>query len=97
MRSRIRPAQPLEAIMSEKTCETCHYWGDKDEHYPNPITGLRTCHRIPHGAETTQWDDDCNNILKPEFVGLRAFVNDASGYHAELVTLANFGCVEHKQ
>ena len=74
-------------------CATCRHWLRAEEGYPFG-TGLEIhrCKRIPHGADVMMWDDDCNNVLKPEYAGTLAFANDASGYAASLTTAADFFC-----
>jgi hypothetical protein len=40
----------------------------------------------------TDWTDEEDRVLKEKFKDDKAFVQDGSDYHADLLTLSNFGC-----
>ena len=77
-------------------CETCKHRGKNVEqwvrkptpepyHY-EPVPGeFWECLRIPHGERM------------PDHNGVRAYVNDASGYFARLYVKVDFFCAEYEE
>ena len=76
-------------------CSTCRFWG-ADEEDNGGIVGLRKCERIPMFENSTEWTEDYDGrTVKKEFADVAAFARDGSGYVAELITFAHFGCSMH--
>lgn len=76
-------------------CATCKYWQHENEPYSKAIDAKR-CKYAVHIPDAQEWDENYNNVLKNEFSGTKAFVNDASGYSACFYTKADFGCNQHE-
>lgn len=76
-----------------ETCQTCRHW-DAEAYYDQPEVHI--CRRIPQHWDAFMWDEDDNNVLKPEYVDVLAFAMDGSSYSAKLLTKAEFGCVMHQ-
>lgn len=74
------------------TCETCKHWTEEklQEH------GVQACNNTPMLVEAFDWERRAKEyprlVLKPEYVGKKAFVTDASDYSATLYTTKDFGC-----
>ncbi len=77
------------------TCATCRHWGKKGHH--SGIPGLNECEKIPMLDGSTEWDRTASaTVIKKKYSDVLAFAEDGSGYMAQLVTFAEFGCVMHK-
>lgn len=91
-------------------CDGCKYWNLKEGHTPNPnpdwpreedvrpTVGL--CEKAQPYWETTEWRPRDQGgpvrVSKPEFEGLKMFVQDGSDYVATLLTTADFFCAHHE-
>lgn len=87
--------------MTADTCKTCHHWQpvdaltEADEEWFADDEG-NWYQRWPL-AENDRWGS-CSLIQMPEYgetATVPAFVQDGSGYRADLHTRADFGCVLH--
>lgn len=85
-----------DEVRPVKACKNCLYWMRNETDYRSYLAGIRRCSRIPHGADITEWSDELDNVLKPEYEGIKAVVDDGSGYRAELSTMPDFYCSEFK-
>lgn len=74
-------------------CASCRHWeSTADYSYPFEV---RRCRAAPHWQEALRWTEDGDRQeLLPEHAGRLAFAADGSGYRAELLTRAKFGCVQ---
>ena len=80
-------------------CGQCRHWMETDNNYPKDF-GLGKCGRVRLFWECTEWGDvgeDFRRIFTEEAKGNKAFVQDGSDYRAELITLADFGCVQFER
>ncbi len=77
-------------------CKTCKHW-DKPNNNRGEVPGTGKCNIVVQFWDATEWSENSEyRMLKPEYVGRLAFVQDGSDYHAELKTLPDFGCVQHE-
>ena len=79
-------------------CDECKHWSkDTDNHYPESFN-FGKCTRVKLFWECTKWDDSPDGeydlMLTDDAEGNKAFVQDGSDYKAELITVADFGCVQ---
>lgn len=80
----------------DNTCATCKHWGDYSD-YPSSIK-VGKCNKVQNYWESVKLkeiDDDYVRILINK--DNKAFVQDADGYSAYLLTVAEFGCVQHEK
>lgn len=85
--------------MSESTCKTCEFWKGTDGDYPRMPVQVRKCKKVKMFWDSTELDDnedDPQLIFIDQGIEDLAFVQDASDYKAELITKADFGCVQWK-
>ena len=84
----------------EKTiglCGTCKFW-ERSENQYGEIPGVGKCSAVVQFWDATQWEKKSNGrVLKKEYVGKLAFVEDGSDYYAALKTFDKFGCVQHEK
>jgi hypothetical protein len=82
--------------MQMKLCKTCSHW-DRYESKFATLVNSGKCHAVVQYWDYTDWAADGESrIAKTEYKDKLAFVQDGSDYYAELQTLENFGCVQHK-
>jgi hypothetical protein len=77
-------------------CATCKHWGDYSDAPTNIKVGK--CNKVPMFWDSTEWKEvgeDYLRVLTDE--ENKAFVQDGSDYSAKLLTVADFGCVQHEQ
>jgi hypothetical protein len=72
-------------------CENCKFW-NISERYPLKGATIGICKRVKMFWHLTDWADEMDRVLKEKFKDDKAFVQDGSDYHADLLTLSNFGC-----
>jgi len=77
-------------------CENCKFWKCSDE-YSHELAISNVCTAAVFLPEATEWieseeDGAPDRRMKPEFANSLSFVTDASGYHADLLTRAEFFC-----
>ena len=80
------------------TCKTCKHWDPVNEGEWRAVPGSGGCkaaRQIWTVAESVPPDYDELRLL-PEHAGLLCMVADGSEYHAELITMPDFGCVMHE-
>ena len=86
--------------MSTKTCSTCKHW-DPPHSVCGELPGSGTCKFTPQLWDATEWGDsqfgETVRIRNPKYARRLAFVQDGSDYPARLVTMAEFGCVQHEE
>lgn len=77
-----------------KLCKTCKHW---EKSARGEISDIGKCKAVVMLWSATEWSDTGDGrVLKPEHAAKLAFVRDGSDYYAELQTLPDFGCVQHK-
>lgn len=78
--------------MTTPACKNCCHWDPTDDSKEHAMPGLRRCTRAKMFWDETEWNDDCDRVLKPEARGSLMFVQDGSDYWATLLTLGDFFC-----
>jgi hypothetical protein len=75
-------------------CDQCRFWTAKEniEDTDAQLVGVRRCTRVLELWQATEWDDDCERVLKPGFEEQKMFVMDGSCYAAHLYTRPEFFC-----
>jgi hypothetical protein len=81
----------LLALSQSNVCENCKFW-DISERYPLKGAKIGICKRVKMFWHLTEWTEEMDRVLKEKFKDDKAFVQDGSDYHADLLTLSNFGC-----
>lgn len=84
-----------------KNCMACKLWTKSEKGEPGWRMGMGKCTNVPKFHDATEdvgeYDPedagDGPRTLKPEFQGIKALCLDGTGYRAELITAADFGCV----
>lgn len=74
------------------SCETCKHWDKTDSYERLAAVVVRLCSKMPMFWDTTEWSDNYERVMKPEFSGQLAFCQDGSDYSASLLTRAEFFC-----
>lgn len=83
-------------------CKTCKHWEAYKDDEEYALRGAGICHAAKKLWNLSESEQDINNDwlyyrkLKPEAAGVLSFVQDGSNYMAELVTMPDFGCVQHE-
>lgn len=82
--------------------KTCKHWVPEDPNGGNYLIGGGECQKAPQIWDVTDSlneEDDWmgGRRLKPEHAAVLAVVEDGSQYKARLVTMADFGCVQHAE
>ena len=80
-----------------KTCGTCRHWLPPDNNY-GEVPGTGKCQAVVQFWDATEWEAAMpgGRVLRPEYKGRKAFVQDSSDCYAELKTFADFGCTQHE-
>lgn len=86
------------------TCNSCKYWGTGDDEDNKLKDRLKPCTKMRMFYDSTEWPADDEDreeyldtrVIKEEFKDNKAFVQDGSDYHAELLVMGDFGCVHHE-
>lgn len=84
-------------------CENCRYWGQRDQpeeglYYENVreaqagVIGVDFCGKVVELWESTIWQDDGTQIIKPALVDQKSFVQDGEEFRASLWTRPDFFC-----
>lgn len=79
-------------------CKTCVHWIPKKSDDWGAIRGAGECGKVPEIFRVTDTlsDEDLEyKVLKAEHAAVLAVVEDGSAYHARLITMPDFGCVQH--
>lgn len=81
-------------------CKTCKHWTAlRPEEDYGALLGGGECGKAPQIWDVTEAvpGDNWNGTLqlKPEHAAVLAVVEDGSSYRASLVTMPDFGCVQH--
>lgn len=77
-------------------CRTCEHWKATDDDAQK--IGAGRCSNVPLLASAVDWDDEPGlSRVAAKHKGKKAFVQDASGWYAELLTLPDFCCTQHKK
>lgn len=87
--------------MTLPRCMTCTHWEPfaGDEYYRLKNSGKCLAARQIWDVTDSEDDPDTGEeirVLLPEHAGLLAVVEDGSSYSASLITMIDFGCVQHK-
>ena len=78
-------------------CKTCKHWQAVKPGSYMQLEGAGGCSKAPQIWEVTEGDDFTGvRKLKKEHAAILAVVEDGSAYHAQLVTMPDFGCVQHE-
>ncbi len=81
-------------------CKDCVHWTHTKGDYP-ANSGFGKCARVRMFWKCTEWSEDKDFLqirsLTKEADGDLAFVQDASDYCAEFITLRDFGCVQFEK
>ena len=82
-------------------CKTCQHWEEYDANEWGGMRGAGTCHaaRPVWTVKESTEDPDTGELyraLLPEHAGVLSMVEDGSGYKAVLMTMPDFGCIQHK-
>ena len=80
-------------------CKTCTHWTPVNPTEWGALRGAGECTavRAMHDVTERREDDQGEHLaLEPEHAALLAVVADGSGYKAELITMPDFGCVQHE-
>lgn len=89
------------ADMTLPRCITCIHWDPyKSDHYYH-LKNSGKCLAARQIWDVTESIDDPETneetrVLSDGHAGLLAMVEDGSGYSASLITMQDFGCVQHK-
>jgi hypothetical protein len=84
-------------------CKTCKHWEAYRDDEVGALRGAGICHAAKELWQSSESEDDPRDEwmtyrrLKPEAAGVLSFVQDGSNYMARLVTMPNFGCVQHAE
>ena len=73
-------------------CDKCQHWDDKPSYERVAGLSIRVCSKAVMFWDATDWDDECNRVLRPEYKGQKSFVQDGSDYRACLMTTGDFFC-----
>lgn len=76
-------------------CKNCKYWEEERAFSNIQNADIRECTRVKLFWDCTEWGDGSNNyqrVLTKDAEDDKAFVQDASDYSAQLLTLEDFGC-----
>lgn len=87
--------------MTIGNCGACKFWTKAVEGKAGWKMGMGQCTNVPKYydvGENLDTDDpidayEFSYVLKPEFTDVKAVALDGSGYRAELLTTADFGCI----
>lgn len=90
----IEGAAPGDALDAAR-CGNCKHWSERKEFEEGHSIGLGECTKVPMLWYATEWIDDDDEVrrIKAEFIDVKAFACDGSGYMAEILTKPDFGCV----
>ena len=81
-------------------CKTCTHWTPVNPAEWGALRGAGECTAVRAMHDVTERHEDERGeylALEPEHAALLAVVADGSGYKAELITMPDFGCVQHEQ
>ena len=70
-------------------CKDCAYW-DANQDWRD----VRKCRAVPQYWNVTTWSKEGGRVVVERFKNALAFAQDGSDYKAELLTKAEFGCVQ---
>lgn len=82
-------------------CKTCKHWAPEGSDFGD-MRGAGECNNTPAMHLVTDYHpdplDETNQYkaLRPEHAAVLAMVEDGSAYYARLVTMPDFGCVQHE-
>lgn len=82
-------------------CKTCKHWAPENPADHGAVLGAGECTKAPQVwdvTDTINSEDGWTSTkkLKPEHAAVLAVVEDGSSYSARLVTMPDFGCVQHE-
>ena len=76
-------------------CDACKFWTPPVTQFEGTVWAvLGKCESAIPLWNATETDDDYNGVFTAEGRGKGAFVQDGSGYHAELLCRPDFGCMD---
>ena len=78
-------------------CRTCKHWVQVDPTEYGVLIGSGNCTKVPQIWDVSDLDfSGAVFKLKPEHAAVLAVVEDADEFYARLVTMPDFGCVQHE-
>lgn len=89
-----------------RTCATCQLWEERELGSEGFNQGLGQCLNVPPYHDATEEraikpEPECfmdgldRGPIKPEYRRFKAYALDGSGYKAELLVAADFGCIAY--
>lgn len=83
-------------------CKTCEHWVPAPKGERQTLRGAGECMKAPQIWDATDVHEEDDGFteyrtLKPEHAAVLAVVEDGSAYRARLVTMPDFGCVQHER
>ena len=81
-------------------CKTCKHWEAYKSDEWGALIGAGICHAAREIWEVTEEHETTDGksrykTLRPEHAGVMSIVEDGSSYRAGLITMPDFGCVQH--
>lgn len=81
-------------------CKDCRNWSTKQPGEQGASIGVGQCTVVLNYFDVVEQDESkCNveysfsdDVLRPQYKGIKAVGLDGSGYRAELLTMPDFGC-----
>jgi hypothetical protein len=73
-------------------CADCKHWKPCEQYETGRSQGMGRCEATPMFWDHTEWNDDCERVIKPAAASITAFVQDGSDYSATLYTRPEHGC-----
>ena len=78
-----------------KLCETCKHWdAERDTWSGRKDKGFGECKKVAYWGDAFDVNDEPQSS---KYKDVKAFADDAEGYHAILITHKTYGCVMHEE
>ncbi len=93
----------MSSRQKAKLCRDCAHWAANEVGDFGALVGAGKCSMARQVWDVTNRVDEDGPFwgmhleLKPEHAALLSFVEDGSRYAACLITMPDFGCVQHQQ
>lgn len=86
--------------LARPRCKTCRHWSRFSDDEFGALDGAGKCEKTPQLWDVAEQYDsghwEPRMRLLPQHAGVLAAAEDGSGYSARLVTMPDFGCVQHE-